>query len=280
VTKRVLRGIVRRARQWLDDEPLHETDAAYHRLKEAFRSIVADKLAATRAEYAWGVASGAQLAQALAMPRISVVEFGVAGGNGLLALERVATLAERAFGLSIDVYGFDTGTGLPKSTDYRDVPNLYRQGEYAMDVGALRKRLTKARLVLGSVQDTIGPFLGSRPAPLAFMAIDVDLYSSTVAALKVLEASHDLLLPRIHSYFDDVLGFTFSDYTGERLAISEFNAAHPMRKISPIYGLKYYVPAKHFTARWVDKFFLAHVFDHALYGQEDGFSRYSLDLSP
>jgi hypothetical protein len=43
-----------------------------------------------------------------------------------------------------------------------------------------------------------------------------------------------ILLPldfaRIHCYFDDIVGFTFSEYTGERLAITEFNNAHQMKR--------------------------------------------------
>lgn len=28
-------------------------------------------------------------------------------------------------------YGFDTGKGLPKPQDYRDLPNLYRESAFA-----------------------------------------------------------------------------------------------------------------------------------------------------
>ena len=35
------------------------------------------------------------LAKALGMPRISAIEFGVAGGNGLMALENAAELVEK-----------------------------------------------------------------------------------------------------------------------------------------------------------------------------------------
>jgi hypothetical protein len=45
-------------------------------------------------------------------------------------------------------------------------------------------------------------------------------------ALALFEADHRLLLPRVRCYFDDILGFTFGDHVGERLAISEFNESH------------------------------------------------------
>jgi hypothetical protein len=52
---------------------------------------------------------GAHLAKALGIKRVSVIEFGVAGGNGLVALDRIAEKVEQALGIDIDVYGFDTG---------------------------------------------------------------------------------------------------------------------------------------------------------------------------
>src|SRR5262249_32561454 len=109
----------------------------------------------------------------------------------------------------------------------------------------------------------------------------VVLYSSTVNALRVLDADHTMLLPRVHCHFDDVLGFTFGDCNGERLAIAEFNAQHDLRKLSPIYGLKHYVPASHSGEMWVDKYWIAHPFDHPLYGQRESLVGCPvLDLAP
>jgi hypothetical protein len=59
------------------------------------------------------------------------------------------------------------------------------------------------------------------------------------------------------------MGAKYSDFTGDRLAISEFNAAHSMRKISPAYGLNLTVPS---SEEWAGRMFLAHIFDHSLYG--------------
>jgi hypothetical protein len=89
-------------------------------------------------------------------------------------------------------------------------------------------------------------------------------------AFKPLEADYALLLPRIHCFFDDIMGFTFSDFTGERLAISEFNSSHAMRKISPIYALRYYLEHPPSGDHWPEKFYMAHFFDHELYGRDDG----------
>jgi hypothetical protein len=73
----------------------------------------------------------------------------------------------------------------------------------------------------------------------------------------------------VYCYFDDIIGYTYSDYTGERLAIAEFNKAHDMRKLSPIYGLKHLVPSSYAQAWWVDLLYLAHIFDHSFYGHPD-----------
>jgi hypothetical protein len=172
--------------------------------------------------------------------------------------------------MEIDVYGFDTGAGLPKPGDYRDLPNLYREAGFPMDQDKLRRRLKKAQLVLGDVSRTVGTFIESKPSPVAFTSIDVDLYTSTLDVFKLFEADGSLLMPRVYCYFDDILGETFSEFTGERLAISEFNAVHPMRKISPIFGLRYFLPPPHNQEAWADQMFIAHLFDHQQYGHWEG----------
>jgi hypothetical protein len=226
-----------------------------------------------RPHFAWGVLYGANLAKGVGLERISVIEFGVAGGNGLVSLEEIAAAVGQLFGIEIDVYGFDTGIGLPKPEDYRDLPNLYREAGFPMDPEKLRRRLKKAHLVLGDVGRTIGSFIESGPAPVAFVSIDVDLYTSTMDALKLFDADHKLLLPRVYCYFDDILGETFSEFTGERLAIAEFNDSHKMRKISPIFGLRYFLRAPHNQEAWSEQMFIAHIFEHELYGHWEGSAR-------
>ncbi len=66
------------------------------------------------------------------------------------------------------------------------------------------------------------------------------------------------------------MGLTCSEFTGERLAIAEFNDTHEERKISPIFGLKYFLPEKYARAQWSEMFYLAHMFDHPLYNEFDG----------
>jgi hypothetical protein len=282
--KKALKGLVKRIRTWMEkweEEEREEftrrrnfdqDDFAYPRLNHLFTKLLREG-GVLRPNYTWGVLQGANLAKALGICHISVIEFGVAGGNGLLSLESIAQKVEALFEMSIDVFGFDTGVGLPKPVDYRDLPNLYAESDFKMDTEKLTQLLKKAHVVLGPVEDTLVEFINARPAPMAFIAFDLDYYTSTIQAFKLLETDAALLLPRIHCYFDDILGFTFSDYTGERLAIAEFNASHSARKISPIYGLRYFLPVPYAHRAWSEAFYLAHVFDHPLYGQNDGLSK-------
>jgi hypothetical protein len=260
-----------------EEQNYDQDDFAYPWLNSIFKKVLNDELCAKRPAYTWGVLHGVHLAKAIGITRVSVIEFGVAGGNGLVSLERIAERVEENFKVGVDVYGFDVGTGLPKPQEYRDLPNLYIKGAFLMDFEKLKKRLKKAQLIMGLVENTVQKFIDSAPASIAFVSFDLDYYSSTLEAFRVLEAYQASLLPRVHCYFDDIMGFTFSDYNGERLAISEFNKSHSMRKISPIYGLKYFLPPPHTIeqACWSEHFYMAHIFDHNLYGLSDGLTKRS-----
>lgn len=139
-----------------------------------------------------------------------------------------------------------------------------------MDTEKLERRLKKAKLILGLVEETVPKFLESKRSPVAFIAFDLCFYSSTMKAFQILEADHSVLLPRVHCFFRNILGRTFGDHNGERLAISDFNASHEMQKISKIYGLQYYLGSPIGQQRWVEQFYMAHIFDHESYGIFDG----------
>jgi hypothetical protein len=245
---------------------VYENISKYSILNEKYRGLLSRE-EITRGNYAWGALCGTDLAIQLGLKRVSFLEFGVAGGNGLVELENIALELEKMYNITIDVYGFDTGKGLTKPMDYRDLPHLWSEGYYPMDVALLRGKLKKAELILGDISDTIGGFIDRVPAPIAFISFDMDLYTPTVASFKVFKGSAEILLPRIHCYFDDIMGYSYSEFNGERLAISEFNHDHEMRKISPIYYLENYILNKPF---WAKKIYLAHMFDHPLYNSNDG----------
>jgi hypothetical protein len=234
------------------------------------RKIVAELGFQAKPHYAWGVVQGLGIAQALGVGQVSVAEFGVAGGSGLVSLEQIAVRAEAVFGVKVDVFGFDAGTGLPDLVDYRDSPNLFKAGTFPMDESRLRQRLTRTELILGDVASTIPSFIQSAPSPLAFVSFDLDLYSSTSEALKVFDAPSEALLPRVYCYFDDTIGHTHSEFAGALLAISEYNESHQSRKIAQIRGLSRFVSKQFSSEYWTESFYLLHTFDHPKYNQDDG----------
>lgn len=273
VVKKVVGPAVRRFEQWFAPRlvpTVSDPRSSYVELNDIYSQVMCVGGARLRSHFTWCVVQAAHLARALGRQRMSVIEFGVAGGNGLLALERAAELVEPRFGVGIDVYGFDAKSGLPRPQDHRDLPNLYQEGYFPLDEAKLRARLSRAELFLGLVKDTVPSFLAGDPAPAGFISFDLDLYSSTVDAFAVLAASPALLLPRVHCYFDDICGYTFGDHNGECLAISEFNAARADRKLSPIYGLRHFITPDQFHAMWPEQMYLAHILDHELYNENDG----------
>ena len=222
-----------------------------------------------RPHYGHGLRHACLLAQRLGIPQITAIEFGVAGGNGLLDLEMHADHARRETGVRIAIYGFDSGRGLPPPTDYRDIPYLWQEGYFSMDEAKLRARLHEAKLVIGRVEETARAFCEKEsPPPIGFISFDLDYYSSTAAALQIFHAPDKYFLPRIVCYFDDIVGdvdWAYNKFTGELLAIEEFNAAHEALKISPAMGLRF--SGQRLPAMWHEQIFIAHMFQHPQYGQ-------------
>ena len=275
---RRLVSLVTRLVEEPDSTGLSEEEAARSPFDYAYVNLTHERImarggASLRANYLYGVLHAARLADRLGIRAISAIEFGVAGGRGLLALEKASIYAEDAFGLAIEVYGFDTGHGLPKPTDFRDCPNLFLEGEFPLDEARLLPNLERAELILGLVDQTVPEFMSRRPAPIGFVSFDLDLYSSTAHALRAFEGDAELMLPRVLCYFDDITGFTYADHNGERLAISEFNATHELRKVSPIYAAEFYVPQREARELWTRKLYFAHILDHPRYCDYDGLVR-------
>ena len=194
-----------------------------------------------RPNYAYGIYRAADLARRLNLRAISVAEFGVAGGNGLIAMERIADEIGRYMGIDIAVYGFDTGEGMPQSEGYKDLPFYFQPRYYKMDVEKLRPRLRRAQLLLGEVADTIPRFLEQPIAPLGFISFDLDYYSSTRRAFSVFEGLAESRLPRIYCYFDDITSEIgcYNEFIGELCAIREYNEEHETKKIAHLHGLEW-----------------------------------------
>ncbi|NQV80721.1 MAG: hypothetical protein HQ495_09210 [Alphaproteobacteria bacterium] len=111
-----------------------------------------------RPHYYSGLFESATLAHRLGVKRISAIEFGVAGGAGLVALERYAARVTRATSVEIDVFGFDMISGLPKPTDYRDMPYAWKEGFFKSDKEKLEKKLKRAIVIEGNISETLPKF--------------------------------------------------------------------------------------------------------------------------
>ena len=180
-----------------------------------------------RMHYAHICYNAAKLAKSLNYDQISVIEYGVAGGRGLLILEEYAEEIKKLLNVKIDIYGFDLGSGLPEPKDYRDLPYHWKKGFFTMDEKILRSKLKSANLIIGDIEKTSKDFFSRyNPAPIGAIIHDFDFYTSTKIVLSMLNADTKFFLPRVFCYFDDVIGTEielFNDFSGERLAINEFN---------------------------------------------------------
>jgi hypothetical protein len=163
-------------------------------------------------------------------------------------------------------------TGLPKPEDYRDMPYAWQEGYFRSDRKWLLKRLKRARLIEGNIGETLADFLNSTEiAPVGFISVDVDYYSSTMATLQLFDGRHANYLPRVVCYFDDLGNGNI--FNGEHAAIETFNETHSRRKIARhesfyndyVYG------------RRASLFFTMHDFEHPQYNVYTGFAAHTVD---
>jgi len=221
----------------------------------------------TKTQYAFGIYHAARLAKALDIKEISCIEFGVSGGAGILYMENIAKEVAREVGVEIQLYGFDLATGLPEIRGYKDLPYVWKSGFYEMDYERLKGKLSTAKLVIGDVKDTVKTFRDQyNPAPVGFISFDFDLYSSTAEAFKLFATGCEIL-PRVICYFDDILDAPeatamFNDWTGELLAIKEFNETHETMKLAKINGL---YEKRYVRAAWPSAIYVLHSFEHPRY---------------
>jgi hypothetical protein len=194
--------------------------------------------------------------------RISVIEFGVAGGNGLLEIEAICRWLEARHPIKFDIFGFDTGHGLPRPENYLDRPWKWTEGRYKMDFDVLRGRLSKAELIIGDVAQTVPEFLLSQiRSPIGAAMFDLDYHSSTISALKIFnDEEHKKTLPRVLCYFDDTGQI---EDVGVVRAISDFNEWRADRKLKPYLSRPTLVLA--YEQRW--KIFEYHDFAHPQYSE-------------
>jgi hypothetical protein len=244
-------------------EPLHlNIMALFVALFGTFRAKVAFDLV-LRHHHAYGLLSAADEARELGIARLTVLEFGVSTGAGLLNMADVAAKVTRATGIQFEIYGFDTGQGMPLPRSARDHPELYQAGDFAMNVAELKAQLPgNVTIVLGELEQTVPEFRKtlSTSAPVGFVSLDVDYYFSSKDALQIFSGPAECYLPRTCLYADDIEDVSHNSFCGEQLAMAEFSRDHEFRKIERYPFLSRMRVFQ--RAPWILHIYTVHVLDH------------------
>jgi len=245
-------------------EPLHlNLISAAVWLFGSYEAKVAHDLV-VRQHNAYCILQCAKNARALGIDSVTLIEFGVAAGAGLLNMARIAASVTRATGVKFKIYGFDTGSGMPAARDYRDHPDLYQQSDFPMDAAKLRAVLpANVELVIGDVSATVPDFLAriDPTSPIGYVVLDLDYYTSTCEALGIFrDVDARKYLPVTLVYLDDISHERHNSWCGELLAIREFNAEPLMRKIERHAFLESERIFK--RASWLNHVYYLHTLDH------------------
>ena len=102
-------------------------------LRVAFLKYLIIKFAKFRPHYETILLESALEAKKIGYKEISVLELGVAGGNGILALEKYKKIIEKNINIKINIFGFDFGDGLPETNNKFDLAFFWSAGEYKID---------------------------------------------------------------------------------------------------------------------------------------------------
>jgi hypothetical protein len=218
--------------------------------------------------YAYGMLNAAIQAKEMGLTRISAIEFGVASGNGMLAMEDLAKEIENEIGITFELFGFDTSLGLPSSSDYRDQLYFWPKGGFPMDLVALRAKLSRSELIIGDVAETTTTFFSNyNPPPIGFIAFDLDYYSSTKSAFNIFNNNYDFFMPRVECYMDDVGSYevlSANSGTGVLKAIHDFNNESDTK----IYKKEQVSHFRRLPSSWNEFMYVHHIFNHQKYSTD------------
>ncbi|MBO9436730.1 hypothetical protein J7394_21185 [Ruegeria sp. R13_0] len=231
--------------------------------------------AVDRPHYSWCMMRAAELGKMLGHQRISAIEFGVAGGNGLAYMCDYADEVKRATGVDVVCYGFDTGEGMPPPEGSADLPYWFAEKQYVMDVDAIKAQVPNGKIILGNIRDSIDGFLEEySPPPIGAIFNDTDYWSSTRESFRLFdhcENRPEHFLPRQFMYFDDIIGTEiemYGTYNGQLRAIEEFNSSQNNVKIQRNQNLLNKTQYK-----WRFQIYYAHLFLHSDYDKYIGGAR-------
>lgn len=217
-----------------------------------------------RQPYAFCIQEAADLAKKHGINKLTLMEFGVAAGAGLLNLCLIASKVTKETGIEFEIVGFDSGEGMPPARDYRDHPEKYFTGDFpVIDRRKLLERLpSNARIIFGDIKQSLATFSEQVRAPIGVICIDVDYYWSAKESLEVMLFEAHKYLPMVYMYFDDVQDIDDNEFCGELSAIKEFNA-DPARLQRRIASANFLNELRIFKrAIWHKQIYLGHIFDH------------------
>jgi hypothetical protein len=230
-----------------------------HELQQITTQIRNNQINIGGFHYPMGLAHGILQASYSGYKKITAIEFGVGTGGSFRNLLKAAEFYSQRFGIEIEIYGFDNGTGLPDPIPgYKDHPEIWQSGQFvAPNLEVWQTQLPPwAHFVIGDISKTIPEFnkkFAQGDSKIAFVSIDVDYYSSSAAAFKIFEMPATCYVPAVPIHMDDIISLiTFSKYAGQELAINEFNDTHELRKLER---------KDHFR---IQNFHVCHVFDHPI----------------
>jgi hypothetical protein len=199
-------------------------------------------------------------AKKLGINEVSILELGVASGSGIISLEKYCNSISRRLNIKIKIFGFDIGTGLPKTdTPHKDLGFYWKEGQFKSE----EFKTEKSKIYYGDLKYTLDQFIKENPYPISAIFFDLDLYSSTKSFLDQIKKIKKILLPRILCYFDDIYNVNnyISDINGELLAIKEFNQFNSEFKFGYAYDslMNYKFPLAK------NNLFTLHYFSHPKY---------------
>ena len=205
-------------------------------LRVAFLKYLSLKYKTFRPHYETILLESCIEAQKLGYDEISILELGVAGGNGIISLEKYKNKIQKLININVNIYGFDSGVGIPITNDKRDIIFLTKPGTYKIDKQLLEKKI-QSKIFYGDIKNTIDLFIKTNPKNIIAIFFDLDLYTSTRDFLKQINKLEDYLCPRVYCYFDDIFNTThvINQFNGENLAINEFNKISQNLKIGKSY---------------------------------------------
>src|ERR1700744_1191556 len=108
-------------------EPLHlNLLSIFVMLFGSYKTKIAFDLV-VRQQYAFSLLKTAELAQAQGLKSVTVIEFGVAAGAGLMNICNISRKITKITGVDFQIFGFDSGHGMPPPRDHRDHPEVFSE---------------------------------------------------------------------------------------------------------------------------------------------------------